>query len=58
MLKGLYDFSVSEEVDHFIGVQLVDNFNSAGSLVSLNMSQPIYMETIHRQFGLDDSKPA
>lgn len=57
-LKNLYELRVVDEVDLFLGVQLGWELDSEGKSVSLNMSQPLYVESILRRFGLQDSKPA
>lgn len=52
-LKALYDLRISEKVDLFLGVQL--KWKDGSELV---LSQSLYVNSILRRFGLEDSKPA
>ena len=57
-LQSRYELRRSEDVDMFLGVQLKWTLDSHGRVLKLHMSQPLYVESILRRFGLDNSKPS
>ena len=57
-LKTRFELRRSSGLDLFLGVQMKWTMDSHGRVVTLNMSQPLYTESILRRFGLDNSKPA
>ncbi len=53
-----YNIRVLDDVEQFLGVQLKWRRDTNGRLMSLSMSQPLYIDGISRRFGMKDSKPA
>ena len=57
-LKSLYKLRVSEGVELFLGVQLKWMLGQSGLFESLSLCRPLYIESVLRRFGMENSKPA
>lgn len=57
-LESLYNLRVADEVQLILGVQLQWSKGSHGRVISLQMCQPQYVNSMLRRFGLQDPKPA
>eukprot|EP00171_Calliarthron_tuberculosum_P015427 IDg15427t1 len=57
-LQSLYKLHVSEDVDMFLGVQLMWKRDKKGHVQSLSMLQPMYTNGVLRRFRMQSCKPA
>jgi len=56
MSNELYEVRVSESVDWFLGVKLEWDDNSIATPRAVQFSQSLYIESMLRRFGMEDSK--
>ena len=55
LIASLYELRVLEEINYYLGVELT--WTNTGDLEELVLSQPTYIESVLKRFGMENARP-